>query len=184
MSWTDERIETLRRLWAEGHSASEIARTLTGVTRSAVLGKVHRIGLPGRAAPSGPKRPKKKRLPSIAAADSKNARGRVKGRPATARGFGRKARAEAVDPAHIPATAITLDELPARGRCRWPHGDPSKDSFRFCGQPTGQDDEGASRVYCDEHRAIAYVKSRAKPKKSGSLEGYLDYMSSKRRVYA
>lgn len=50
MSWTDERVETLKRMWSEGQSASQIARELGGVTRNAVIGKVHRLGLSNRTA--------------------------------------------------------------------------------------------------------------------------------------
>jgi len=56
MAWTDERVETLKKLWADGLSASQIAKQLGGVTRNAVIGKVHRLGLSGRAAPSRPTR--------------------------------------------------------------------------------------------------------------------------------
>ena len=49
MAWTDERVELLKKLWAEGLSASQIAGRLGGVTRNAVIGKVHRLGLSGRA---------------------------------------------------------------------------------------------------------------------------------------
>lgn len=49
MSWTDERVETLKRMWVEGQSASQIAKELGGVTRNAVIGKVHRLGLSNRA---------------------------------------------------------------------------------------------------------------------------------------
>ncbi|MDQ3559688.1 MAG: GcrA cell cycle regulator, partial [Pseudomonadota bacterium] len=52
MSWTDERVETLKRLWQEGLSASQIAAELGGVTRNAVIGKVHRLGLSGRGQPT------------------------------------------------------------------------------------------------------------------------------------
>ena len=48
MSWTDERVETLKRMWADGQSASQIAKELGGVTRNAVIGKVHRLGLSNR----------------------------------------------------------------------------------------------------------------------------------------
>ncbi|SNR23348.1 GcrA cell cycle regulator [Paracoccus sediminis] len=48
MSWTDDRVETLKRMWAEGQSASAIAKELGGVTRNAVIGKVHRLGLSNR----------------------------------------------------------------------------------------------------------------------------------------
>ena len=49
MTWTDERVELLKKLWADGQSASEIAGELGGITRNAVIGKVHRLGLSGRA---------------------------------------------------------------------------------------------------------------------------------------
>lgn len=48
MSWTDDRVETLKRMWSEGQSASAIAKELGGVTRNAVIGKVHRLGLSNR----------------------------------------------------------------------------------------------------------------------------------------
>jgi len=53
MSWTDERVETLKRMWGEGQSASQIAKELGGVTRNAVIGKVHRLGLSNRAGAGG-----------------------------------------------------------------------------------------------------------------------------------
>jgi GcrA cell cycle regulator len=52
--WTDERVTLLKKLWTDGLSASQIAKQLGGVTRNAVIGKVHRLGLAGRAAPSRP----------------------------------------------------------------------------------------------------------------------------------
>ena len=52
MAWNDERVELLKKLWAEGLSASQIAARLGGVTRNAVIGKVHRLGLSGRATTS------------------------------------------------------------------------------------------------------------------------------------
>ena len=51
MSWTDERVDLLKKMWNEGHSASQIAKELGGVTRNAVIGKVHRLGLSNRVGP-------------------------------------------------------------------------------------------------------------------------------------
>lgn len=51
MSWTDEQVETLQRLWAQGRSASQIAGELGSVTRNAVIGKAHRLGLASRPSP-------------------------------------------------------------------------------------------------------------------------------------
>ena len=53
MSWTDERVELLKKMWGEGQSASQIAKELGGVTRNAVIGKVHRLGLSNRAGSGG-----------------------------------------------------------------------------------------------------------------------------------
>jgi GcrA cell cycle regulator len=53
MSWTDERVELLKKMWGEGQSASQIAKELGGVTRNAVIGKVHRLGLSNRTAGGG-----------------------------------------------------------------------------------------------------------------------------------
>jgi GcrA cell cycle regulator len=49
VTWTDERVEQLKKEWDLGLSASQIARRIGGVSRSAVIGKVHRLGLSGRA---------------------------------------------------------------------------------------------------------------------------------------
>ena len=62
-TWTDERVELLKKLWGDGLSASVIAGELGGITRNAVIGKVHRLGLSGRA-----------KSPSSAAARPRKAR--------------------------------------------------------------------------------------------------------------
>ena len=49
MAWTEDRVETLKTMWTDGNSASQIAKALGGVTRNAVIGKVHRLGLSNRA---------------------------------------------------------------------------------------------------------------------------------------
>ena len=69
MSWTDERVETLKKMWGDGQSASQIAKELGGVTRNAVIGKVHRLGLSNRAAPgAAPAKPAPKEKPAAAPA--------------------------------------------------------------------------------------------------------------------
>jgi GcrA cell cycle regulator len=65
MSWTDERVETLKKMWAEGQSASQIAKELGGVTRNAVIGKVHRLGLSNRV--GGGKDEAEDEAPAVAA---------------------------------------------------------------------------------------------------------------------
>ena len=78
MSWTDERVETLKKMWGEGQSASQIAKELGGVTRNAVIGKVHRLGLSNRAgtgasAPAKPAAAKEKAAPSAPKMETKAA---------------------------------------------------------------------------------------------------------------
>src|SRR5664279_3090201 len=65
MNWSDDRVEQLKNLWTEGLSASQIARALGGVTRNAVIGKVHRLGLAGRASPSRSERPRLPMAPKV-----------------------------------------------------------------------------------------------------------------------
>jgi GcrA cell cycle regulator len=67
MSWTDERIERLKKMWADGATASQIADELGGVSRNAVIGKAHRLGLDARPSPVKPGEEKEKKAPAPAA---------------------------------------------------------------------------------------------------------------------
>src|ERR1700754_709260 len=75
ITWTDDRVELLKRLWQEGLSASQIAGELGGITRNAVIGKVHRLGLSGRAKAPSSAAPRQGRMPRRA----------MRGTPALAR---------------------------------------------------------------------------------------------------
>jgi len=162
MGWTDERVETLRKLWLEGHSASQIAKQLGEVTRNAVIGKVHRLGLSGRAAPSQPTRPAfKAPRPARPAMVSTPAQRRTPDAPAAFHA----APIAAPRPAPYveqPGTATVLT-LGAH-MCKWPIGDPATDSFTFCGRRSSE--EGP---YCVEHARLAYQPQQAK-KKTGPSE--------------
>src|ERR1700747_10540 len=83
MSWTDERVEMLKKLWADGLSASQIAGELGGITRNAVIGKVHRLGLSGRAKAPSPSVPRP-RKPRASSQMFRPARPMVRGNPALA----------------------------------------------------------------------------------------------------
>lgn len=148
--WTDERTTKLRKLWLEGLSASQIAKRLGGVTRCAVIGKVHRLGLvvAGRAEASapvirrGPVHPK-----ALVGSRSKSV-------PAQARHF-KSAPEDARPPRQVvrrsdpnETGSLTLLEL-RRHHCKWPFG--SEAPFTFCGaKPKG---EGP---YCERHARKAY----------------------------
>ncbi len=145
--WTEDRVGALKKLWLEGQSASQIAKQLGGgVTRNAVIGKVHRLGLSGRAAPSQPAR-----------ATFRPARPRP-AQPTQAPSAPR--RIEAVQPRAIPAPSVPapMPDLPGTATvmtlgahmCKWPIGDPSSNEFSFCGRRSS---EG---VYCVEHARVAY----------------------------
>lgn len=136
-AWTDDRVDLLTRLWAEGLSASEVARRLGGVSRNAVIGKLHRLGrLRGR--PSRPRRldapPRTSKARTLEAASAPRSRRLPNLRPEP-------------PPAGplVPLTALRA------GRCRWPYGDPKADGFGFCGAhaPRGP--------YCPAHSAVAFA---------------------------
>jgi GcrA cell cycle regulator len=134
--WTDERVERLKSLWADGLSASQIAAELGGVTRNAVIGKVHRLGLSGRATtaakPRAPRPSRLQRSPRSATAG----RFRHRGNLALASPEVDFIADEVEITAEIVPLAryLTLAELEP-GSCRWPIGDPTSSDFRFCGAP-------------------------------------------------
>jgi GcrA cell cycle regulator len=134
MGWTDERVEQLKSLWAEGLSASQIARALGGVTRNAVIGKVHRLGLAGRAGPARAERPRSsishKSVVRMAAPEPEIVE---------------------EDPIKLNdgnfATVLTINDR----MCRWPIGDPSENEFHFCGRKPK-----SGSPYCEAHARKAY----------------------------
>jgi len=157
MSWTDERIETLKRLWTDGLSASQIATSLGEVTRNAVIGKIHRLGLSGRVRP-GVAQPVRK--PKVAAPQQQVRR--VVVRPAVAAigsaalkldaAFALAELPEAAPLATVTAmtdrvTIMMLNEH----TCRWPIGDPGSEGFSFCGH---RSETGIP--YCTQHARVAY----------------------------
>ncbi len=171
MGWTDERVEMLKKLWLDGLSASQIAKQLGGVTRNAVIGKVHRLGLSGRAAPSQPARPvfKAPRPPRPMVASPPVHRRVVIEQPAIT-----PAPTPVPAPIAAPAEICAVALVEQRGTatvltlgahmCKWPIGDPATDDFTFCGRRAS--DEGP---YCVDHARVAYQPHQAK-KKSGSTE--------------
>lgn len=149
MGWTDERVESLKKLWLEGLSASQIAKQLGGITRNAVIGKVHRLGLSGRAAPSKPARVVVRApRPRPVAAPSLPRRLEVRPTPSL--------RPVLREEAPGSATVLTLGS----DSCRWPIGDPASREFSFCGQAA---DHGP---YCEHHAAVAYQPPAKKTKRA------------------
>ena len=179
MSWTDERVDLLKKLWGEGQSASQIAKELGGVTRNAVIGKVHRLGLSNRAGASPTKAAEKKPAATRAKAEPK-AKPATSASPAPAAASDEPAPKpvvpvrKAIIPAGQPlppqpsaneispealasvrevekkAKKISLMELTER-TCKWPIGDPATDEFWFCGLSVQQ-----GKPYCEAHVGVAF----------------------------
>jgi GcrA cell cycle regulator len=161
MGWTDERVALLKKLWAEGLSASQIAKLLTGVTRNAVIGKVHRLGLAGRATPSRPaKRPVRVARPRPAVPASPAA---PRLRPAAPAVY--QAEAPVLEPLVLDtgatATVLTLNDR----MCKWPIGDPADNTFAFCGRAA------CSGPYCAEHNRVAYQPSAQRKRRAAGEAG-------------
>lgn len=177
MSWTDERVEILKKMWGEGQSASQIAKELGGVTRNAVIGKVHRLGLSNRAGSAGAKAAAKEKAPKAeakkpapAAAAKPQPKTESAAPPPQPKVAGRRAIIPAGQPLPPQPSAneispealakvnevekkskkIGLMELTER-TCKWPVGDPATEDFWFCGLPVK-----AGKPYCEAHVGVAF----------------------------
>ncbi|MHA6265012.1 GcrA family cell cycle regulator [Arenibacterium sp. CAU 1754] len=183
MSWTDERVELLKKMWGEGQSASQIAKELGGVTRNAVIGKVHRLGLSNRttgAATASPKteakakpapKPKPEAKPSPKTEAARPATPEAKpniparrqiipaGQPLPPQPSANEISPEAlakVNEVEKKAKKISLMELTER-TCKWPVGDPATPDFWFCGLPVQ-----AGKPYCEAHVGVAFQPMSAR----------------------
>jgi GcrA cell cycle regulator len=154
MTWTRERVELLKRCWAEGESASRIASLLGGFDhcddggRNAVIGKVHRLKLAGRETAASSRLPMAgKKADGVAGSKGKRAE-RTPRAPSPPD--------EPPRPAEPVSLNIPIIEL-RPGQCKWPHGDGP---FLFCGHAVE-----AGTVYCAYHKRIAYrpAERQAKP---------------------
>jgi GcrA cell cycle regulator len=164
MAWTDERVELLKKLWAEGLSASQIAARLGGVTRNAVIGKVHRLGLSGRATSSRSSSPRPRRTHVPRAPRAPSLMYGTRGANALKAQFEMEAEPapmpleELVIPLHERASIMTLKE----SMCHWPIGDPGEPDVHVCGRKSC-----GSVPYCEHHARMAYqpVQARRREKR-------------------
>lgn len=157
MNWTDERVEALKKLWAEGLSASQIAAQLGGVSRNAVIGKVHRLKLSARGRATAAPARQKKPTGSVVASRPRPSRPMTSSIGATALQVHYDAEPIArhhmrpVEDVVVPMSRhLKLIELSER-TCKWPNGDPLAEDFSFCGN-----DSEESGPYCRYHSRIAY----------------------------
>jgi GcrA cell cycle regulator len=162
IGWTDERVELLKKLWADGLSASQIAAELGGITRNAVIGKVHRLGLSGRAkspSSSAPRQRKPRQSHML-----RVSRPAMRGNTALAYAYDYDVEAEPAPVENVipMGQRRTLLEL-TEETCRWPLGDPATQDFYFCG---GKSVAGVP--YCSYHCRIAYQPPAARRDKRPS----------------
>ncbi|MBL0371495.1 GcrA family cell cycle regulator [Rhizobium sp. KVB221] len=169
MNWTDDRVERLKKLWSEGLSASQIAAQLGGVSRNAVIGKVHRLSLPGRAKAGGTTAPRSQKRATVATSSVTQTRtASFAPRTMVTRTVTRAAGATMlkeemeVDIMEVMETTssdnvvvpifrrVPLIRLTER-TCKWPIGDPLKEDFCFCGN-----DSPDTSPYCNFHQKMAY----------------------------
>jgi len=152
MSWNDERVELLKKLWAEGLSASQIAGRIGSVTRNAVIGKVHRLGLSGRATTTRMKshRPRTRTVPAK--------RAPAKPRFTNIGNTAFRQLYQDTEPYVAPAEELVIPIAERRSiqtleecSCRWPIGDPQDADFHFCGKT-----KVTGLPYCEFHARRAF----------------------------
>ena len=181
MSWTDDRVEVLKKLWVEGQSASQIAKELGGVTRNAVIGKVHRLGLSNRATSSSSSKSDTKSKTSVKSmSDPKRVSNKTSTSKVTSANSPLEPRSNVTSlrrqiiPAGQPlppqpsANEISpealarVSEIEKKAKrislleltertCKWPVGDPATEEFWFCGLPSQ-----AGKPYCEAHVGVAF----------------------------
>lgn len=139
MSWTDDRVALLKKLWGEGKTAAEIAKELGGVTRNAVIGKAHRLKLSNRVSPI---QQNKKPAPVAKTPTAANTPGKET----------KKQKPAKIAAVHEDMSKARYTLLELKGSmCRWPIGDPQTEEFGFCG-----DSCVPGLPYCAEHGKVAY----------------------------
>ena len=156
MVWNDDRVEQLKKLWADGLSASQIAAQLGEVTRNAVIGKVHRLGLATRASSN---RTNSSRLRLRQAQPRRQVQQRQRVSHVGNTAFRQMLESDASPMGHTPiveeieiplAERKTLQDL-TEGMCRWPIGDPQLADFHFCGR-----NKVTGLPYCETHARRAF----------------------------
>ncbi|MBA4173414.1 MAG: GcrA cell cycle regulator [Hyphomicrobium sp.] len=159
MAWTDERVELLKKLWGEGLSASQIAGRLGSVTRNAVIGKVHRLGLSGRATTSRMKSHRPRARLANAKRPAAKSRFAQLGNPAL-RALYQPDSEPYVSPIEdmvIPLAERKTIQTLVECSCRWPIGDPQLADFHFCGK-----DKVPGLPYCEFHARRAFQPPQAR----------------------
>ena len=152
MAWNDERVDLLKKLWSDGLSASQIAGRLGGVTRNAVIGKVHRLGLSGRATTSRMKSHRPRARSQTAKRQMKPRFANV-GNPALRQLYlgDTEPYTPPIEEVEIPLKERKYIQTLTESCCRWPIGDPQHADFHFCGKG-----KVTGLPYCEPHARRAF----------------------------
>jgi GcrA cell cycle regulator len=153
-AWDDETLDLLKRLWREGKTATAIGARLGGMSRSAVMGKIHRLRLGAAKAGKGTKSPKAKAKRPLKAETEKSSTTAQHPTPLRRRrGHKITDTSEELRPTAGPGRK-TLFEL-TNTCCRWPLGRQGGKGFFFCGAIEADLESG--RPYCERHMRRAYI---------------------------
>lgn len=175
--WTEEREADLKRMYGDGFSFSQITAALGGVSRNAVIGKAHRLGLSRAATPaySTPPRVVKPRKPRSAAplnAVGRGVGGMIKARVAAVKAYVPPPKPTPIEDIIVPISRkVSLLDLNDT-MCKWPDGDPGTPEFGFCGHRNWN-----GLVYCEYHSRLAYqpVERRDGRLRTPHLESFVDW---------
>ena len=149
MSWTEEKVEKLKKLWGNGNTASQIAEIIGGISRNAVIGKAHRLNLSAK-------------IKTRVATSNKNFESSMEENNNRSKKVRKsKFKSLLIEKDFEPENPKQLEELDENS-CKWPIGHPDENNFYFCGRSSLKDFS-----YCKLHLLYAY---QPKGKKEENVE--------------
>ena len=161
MSWNEEKVNKLKKLWGKGNTASQIAEIIGGISRNAVIGKAHRLNLSSKI--------KTRNVSSSQNFNNQSEENNSK------QGHGRKSKFKSllIEKDFEPENPKKLEELD-ESYCKWPVGHPEENSFYFCGRSSLKDFS-----YCKLHLLYAYQPKGRKEETNSDKEEMPQYAEKK-----
>ena len=160
MSWNEEKVAKLKKLWGKGNTASQIAEIIGGISRNAVIGKAHRLNLSAK-------------IKTRAATSNQNFESSIVNKDTgSKRGRKNKFKSLIIEKDFEPENPKQLEELDDNS-CKWPIGHPDEKTFYFCGRTSLKDFS-----YCKLHLLYAY-QPKGKKDDSNDKEDIQEYIEKK-----